>query len=119
MGALAGFIFGYVLGMKQGPDGFAKLRKALEEVVGSPEAKSLLEKLPSMVGGLSGMAMGSMAPPAAETGPGPGEGRYELGPEQLVGMVRAFAESDAIQSIVAGGMDFARGVLERFTTRKA
>jgi hypothetical protein len=30
MGALAGFILGYYLGAKQGPEGYAQLRQALE-----------------------------------------------------------------------------------------
>ena len=113
MGALAGFIFGYVLGMKQGPEGFAKLKKALEDVLGSPETKAILEKIPSLVkfnvGG--GRADGKMAHGSTAA---VGEGRLEIGPEELVSMVRHFAESDAIQSIVSGGIDFARGIFDRF-----
>lgn len=113
MGALAGFIFGYVLGMKQGPEGFAKLKKALEEVLGSPETKTILEKLPGLVN-LGGFGVGANAKTAYGSTSTVGEGRLEIGPEQLVSMVRHFAESDAIQSMASGGMDFARGLFERF-----
>lgn len=115
MGALAGFIVGYILGMKQGPEGFAKLKKALEDVLGSPETKTILEKIPSLVN-LGGGANGKVAYGSTST---VGEGRLEIGPEQLVSMVRHFAESDAIQSIVSGGMDFARGLFERFAGSRA
>ncbi len=111
MGALAGFIFGYVLGMKQGPEGYAKLKKALEEVLGSPETKTLLEKIPSLVNLGARAEGGKMAYGSTST---VGEGRLEIGPAELVSMVRHFAESDAIQSIVSGGMDFARGLFDRF-----
>jgi len=112
MGALAGFIFGYVLGMKQGPEGFAKLKKALEEVLGSPETKTILEKIPSLVNlNLGGGSNGKMAHGSTAA---VGEGRLEIGPAELASMVRHFAESDAIQSIVSGGMDFARGLFDRF-----
>src|SRR5215467_13256902 len=115
MGALAGFIFGYVLGMKQGPEGYAKLKKALEEVLGSPETKTILEKIPSLMNfNLAGGANGKMASGSTATVGTVGEGRLEIGPAELVSMVRHFAESDAIQSIVSGGMDFARGIFERF-----
>ena len=108
MGAVAGFIFGYVLGMKQGPDGFANLRQALEEVLGSPDTRALLERLPAMVG--MGNGRSASAVPF-------GEGRLEIGPEQLVSMLRHLADSDAIQSVVAGGLDLARGLFDRFTSR--
>jgi len=118
MGALAGFIFGYVLGMKQGPEGYARLKKALEEVLGSPETKTILEKLPSLMNfNLAGGAHGKMAYGSTSTTGAVGtvgEGRLEIGPAELVSMVRHFAESDAIQSIVSGGMDFARGIFDRF-----
>ena len=111
MGALAGFIFGYILGMKQGPEGYAKLKKALEEVLGSPETKTILEKIPSLMS--FGMGNGRSEMATGSTGFVP-EGRLEIGPEQLVSMVRHFAESDTVQTIVAGGMDLARGLFERF-----
>ena len=42
MGALLGFMLGYVLGAKAGPEGYDELRKAWETIVNSEEFKGLL-----------------------------------------------------------------------------
>jgi len=97
MGALAGFILGYYLGVKQGPEGYAQLRQALDGLLASPEVKSLLERVPFLT------ASG-----------GKGAGRLETVPgEQVTAVFRALAESEAIQSLLARGLNFARGLLER------
>jgi hypothetical protein len=100
MGAMAGFILGYIVGMKQGPEGYAKLRQALDDVLGSPDAKALLERVPFLSGNLTGGGAGHNGSPGLDLG----------------AAVRAVAESDALQALVAGGLDLARGLLERVTT---
>lgn len=105
MGALAGFILGYYLGVKQGPEGYAQLRQALDSVLASPEAKALLERIPFV---------------SAVGGTGNGAGRVELpAGEQLAQVFRALAESEALQSLLAGGLDFARDLLQRGLNRDA
>jgi hypothetical protein len=42
MGALLGFMLGYVLGAKEGPERFDELRKAWETIVNSEEFKGML-----------------------------------------------------------------------------
>ena len=109
MGALAGFIFGYYLGVKQGPDGYDKLRSSLDAVLASPEVKALLERVPilmSMTGGGGGGSGGAKAEDRGE------RAEVKVG-DQLAATFRAIAESDAVQSAVAGGINFARGLVER------
>jgi hypothetical protein len=42
MGAILGFMMGYVLGAKEGPERFEELRKAWETIVNSDEFKGML-----------------------------------------------------------------------------
>ena len=42
MGALLGFMLGYVLGAKEGPDRFDELRKAWETIINSEEFKGMI-----------------------------------------------------------------------------
>jgi len=42
MGALLGFMLGYVLGAKEGPERFDELRKAWETIVNSEEFKGMI-----------------------------------------------------------------------------
>jgi hypothetical protein len=104
MGALAGFILGYYLGAKQGPEGYAQLRQAMETILAAPEVKALLERVPFL---------------HTARGNGNGAHRDEGGEGGLAGLVRALAGSEAIQSLVAGGLDFARGLLQRGLHRRA
>jgi hypothetical protein len=103
MGALAGFILGYYLGAKQGPEGYAQLRQALETILASPEVKALLERVPFL---------------HATGGNGNGAPRGEVSEAgKLTAVFRALAESEAIQSLLAGGVDFARSLLSRGRNR--
>ena len=105
MGALAGFILGYYLGAKQGPEGYAQLRQAMETILAAPEVKALLERVPFLH--------------TARGGNGNGAHRDEGGEGGLAALFRALAGSEAIQSLVAGGLDFARGLLQRGLHRRA
>ena len=97
MGALAGFILGYYVGVKQGPEGYAQLRQALATVLAAPEVKAILERVPFL-----------------HTSGGNGAARNEEGGGgQLAAVFRALADSEALQSLLAGGLDFARGLLKR------
>ena len=108
MGALAGFILGYALGMKQGPEGFEKLRTALDHVIGSPEAKALVERAQAMIPRFDG---------AGGAGGANGDGRPEIGGDHLIHLVRTVADSDAIRAFIGGGLEFAKGLFERAVTR--
>jgi hypothetical protein len=55
MGTISGFVLGYVLGAKQGPEGYAKLRAAWETIRDAPEVKALLERMPTAAGTSSSM----------------------------------------------------------------
>jgi hypothetical protein len=103
MGALAGFILGYVLGMKQGPEGFAEMRTAWEQILGAPEVKALPERAPSIADLTADGGNGLLAHI---------EGLVE-GNEQLAGAWRAPAGNEAVHSVVATGLTIAGGMLER------
>jgi hypothetical protein len=47
MGAFAGFVLGYVVGARHGPEGYEKLLAAWQTVRDAPEVKALLERVPA------------------------------------------------------------------------
>lgn len=109
MGALVGFVVGYMLGAKQGPDGYAKLRQTVDTVLGSPEFKAMVERgldLSALLGfqrdgkaGANGAA-GQLKALLEHNG--------EMGSSW-----RTIADSETVKSLVAGGLSLASGLLER------
>jgi hypothetical protein len=49
MGTLVGFIFGYVVGAKAGPEGYQKLRDAWQEILASDEWQGLVSTATAFV----------------------------------------------------------------------
>ena len=103
MGALAGFVLGYVLGAKQGPEGYAKMRQAWETILGAPEVKALLERAPSLADKGTDAAGGVLA--KLKT--------IVEGNEQLGAAWQTLAANETLHSLVASGLTLAGGVLER------
>jgi hypothetical protein len=89
MGALTGFMLGYVLGARQGPEGYAKLRAAWDTIREAPEVKALLDRVPSL---------GEVAATASASSSG---------------VVDAVASSPAVQSLVSTGLALANDLVER------
>ena len=94
MGALVGFVLGYMVGAKQGPEGYARLRDAIHTILTSAQLKDVVER---------GAGLSELFPSRN------GDSRDSDGG----GGWRAFAESEAVQSIVAGGLSMAGSLLER------
>ena len=70
MGAMVGFVLGYILGVKAGADGEKQLRDAWQTITSSEEVKDLLSGGLSMAGDLirqgRGLLVDRLTPP--ETG---------------------------------------------------
>ena len=73
MGALVGFVVGYVCGAKEGPDGYDKLRQEWKVIVGSKEFQALLANTTAMVPGVAQQGRQVLAGPlkALTEGKGP------------------------------------------------
>jgi hypothetical protein len=103
MGALAGFVLGYVVGAKQGPEGYARMREAWETILAAPEVKALLERAPTLADMGAGAAGGVLA--KLKT--------IASGNEQLGAAWQTLAANETLHSLVATGLHLAGGVLER------
>jgi hypothetical protein len=115
MSALAGFIVGYVLGAKAGPQSYEKMQAAWKAISESPEVNALLQSLP-VVGDMTGGGDGLFtqlrdavlhAAGAGDRTEGNGAGDGEP--------ARPFASNGVktVEALVAGGMAIVGDILER------
>lgn len=103
MGALVGFVVGYVLGARQGPETNARLRQAVDAVLGSPEFKAMVDRGAELSRSFTGGSAGAN---------GNGQGERMLAGNGQTGW-RAIAESEAVQTALATGLSFASDLFER------
>ncbi|HWM85382.1 MAG TPA: hypothetical protein VNO33_06075 [Kofleriaceae bacterium] len=104
MGALVGFVVGYVLGARQGPETNARLRQAVDSVLGSPEFKAMVDRGAELSRRFTGGPAGAKGNGQSDGMPG--------GNGQTVGW-RAIAESEAVQTALATGLSFASDLFDR------
>jgi hypothetical protein len=112
MGTLVGFVAGYILGARQGPEGHAKLRQAIETLLGTPEFKALVER--GLV--LSELMTGGGRAAREGSNGANGQSRGLLEPGQLQATWRTIADSETFQSVVATGLSMPGDLFERGKT---
>ena len=121
MGAILGFMMGYVLGAKEGPERFHELRKAWEVIVNSDEFKGMLA---------TGTSIFQSTFEQGKVSVGEALGRLLSGHEHLAETVSSFSSSrplmDAwqtlskspeIQSMIASGVSLIGGLMMRSSMR--
>jgi hypothetical protein len=115
MGALAGFVLGYILGVKAGPEGLEELSKAWEAITNSEEFKELLAVGVTLVGNVinqGGQALGeALAVMAAQDGKA---GGAPTGTRINADLIRAWstiAQSPQVQALLASGISFIGNIL--------
>jgi len=109
MGALIGFIFGYVVGAKSGPDGYDKLVRSLRAIVDSDEWKGLVESATGAV--RSTLAQG--ADPLAEELDVAAMWRRVSGNGDLVAALSKAVDSEELRRLLAAGTALLGGALAR------
>jgi hypothetical protein len=121
MGAILGFMMGYVLGAKEGPERFDELRKAWEVIVNSDEFKGMLA---------TGTSIFQSTFEQGKVSVGEALGVLLSGHEHLAETVSSFSSSrplmDAwqtlskspeIQSMIASGVSLIGGLMMRSSMR--
>jgi hypothetical protein len=117
MGALIGFIAGYMAGAKAGPEGYMQLRQAWQTIAASAEFKAL-------VAGLSGLLQNTMAQSGSALGQ---QLRVFLqGDRDFRGALQMFSQADELnnalqyvsqskefQQLVANSLLLVNNVIER------
>jgi hypothetical protein len=117
MGTLVGFIFGYVVGARAGPEGYQKLRDAWQEIVASDEWKGLVATATAFV--QNALAQGGAVVGEQLQATMSGEGdlaqawRKMTGDGDLMDAWSAISESGALQHLLSSGMELLDGVLEQ------
>lgn len=90
MSTLSGFVVGFMLGARTGPEGLARLREAWRSILESKEAQGIL---------------GGAAPSLASLADGGGE--------RLLAAAKEIASSEEVQQMVSGGVALARQLFDR------
>lgn len=96
MGTWSGFVAGYLLGVKHGPEGYARVREAVQTIVDAPEVRKLLERVPGLADAAARGVAGLFA----------GEGR-------IAATVVAAISSPPVAPLVENGLTLLHGVVER------
>jgi hypothetical protein len=117
MGTLVGFVFGYVVGAKAGPEGYQKLRDAWEEILASDEWKGLVSTATAFVQNALARGGTALTEQMEATASGNGElgqaWRRITGDGDLMEAWTAISESGALQHLLSSGMELLGGVLEQ------
>jgi hypothetical protein len=117
MGALIGFIFGYVVGAKAGPEGYERLREAWQTISESDEWKGLVATATAFVQNAVTEGGEGIVQRLEETVAGHGEvgeaWRKLTGDGDLARAWSAISESDAVQEVLSGGIALLGNVLEQ------
>ncbi|HKE16631.1 MAG TPA: hypothetical protein VKB80_17280 [Kofleriaceae bacterium] len=122
MGALVGFIVGYVVGARQGPEGYARLREAIGTILESSQFAALIEQGHQFADTLT-----SGAGRNGHDGHDGHDGAGRAGAPDLAGGIRALvegngqlaatwrtiADSQVVQNLVATGLSFAGDLFDR------
>ena len=120
MGALIGFILGYSLGVKAGPEGYEQLRKAWQEVSNSEEFKGLLSTgtafLENMLTQSRTTIAGQLEELSAKDG-GLQQAFQKISSNgDLLDAWNRISSSDQFKSLVSNGIAIVGGVLEQGAT---
>lgn len=117
MGALLGFMLGYVLGAKAGPEGYDELRKAWETIVNSEEFKGLLGVGTTFVQGMLQQSQQSVGDTLNRLTSDKGElgdaWKKFSGNGQLMDAWKVLSQSPEIQSLAATAVSLVGGVIAR------
>jgi hypothetical protein len=102
MGALAGFVLGYVLGVKAGPEGHKELRDAWKAFIDSQELKGLVLAARNFASDAAGRANGAL-----------GEQLRALSSERpdLARAIRSILETTDFEALLATGTGVVEGLL--------
>jgi hypothetical protein len=106
MGALIGFIFGYVVGAKAGPEGLEELRKAWDVVSRSDEFQGLVGAATAYVQNLMAQGGAGLAGQMQAMASGNGDLLKMIGAGDGVGFGAAWSrisESQEFQALLASG----------------
>lgn len=119
MGVLIGFLFGYVVGAKAGPEGYERVREAWQSITESDEFQGLVATATAFV--QNALAQGEAVTEhlkAAGAGDGPLDDTWRklAGDGDLAKMVGALTASSAVQDLLSGGVALLGGMLERGKT---
>jgi hypothetical protein len=117
MGVLIGFLFGYVVGAKAGPEGYERLQEAWQSITESAEFQGLVATATAFVQDAlarGGTAVADYLEAARSDDGRPGRTGFP-GAGDLAKMVGAIADSPAVQELLSGGAALLGGVLERGT----
>jgi hypothetical protein len=122
MGALIGFIFGYVVGTKAGPEGLEELRKAWDVVSKSDEFQALLAAATGFAQNLVAQGGASLAGQMQSMASGNGDLLKMIGAADSAGLGAAWSrisESQEFQALVAGGTAMIGNLLAQGTAAAA
>jgi hypothetical protein len=106
MGALIGFVFGYVVGAKAGPDGLEELRKAWEVVSKSEEFQGLVATAKGLLLNLVTQGGAGLSSPLQSLTSGNGDLRKMIGAADGGGLEDAWArisQSQEFKALLASG----------------
>lgn len=123
MGAVLGFVVGYVLGAKEGPERFEELRKAWETIVNSEEFQGLLNTGTSLF--MSGVQSGKESVGDALGGLLSGDGQLgetlssfaNNGP--LMDAWKTLSKSPEIQSMIMSGVGIVGGIMMKRAAKRS
>jgi hypothetical protein len=121
MGALIGFILGYSLGVKAGPEGYERLRQAWQEISNSEEFKGLVATGTAFLENMLAQGQANLAGQIAEMSGSNGGGLQQAiqkmsGNGDLLDAWNRISSSDQFRNLVANGMAIVGGVLEQGAT---
>lgn len=117
MGALIGFILGYSLGVKAGPEGYEKLRRAWQDISSSEEFKGLVATGTAMVENLLSQARtniaGEIEAMTAQDGGMQKALQAVAGNGELMDAWNRISNSDQFRSLLSNGIAIVGGALEQ------
>lgn len=105
MGALLGFIIGYVVGAKAGPEGYEEMRKGAKAILESEEVRGLIASGMALFEGFMAQSRGSALAGKLET--------FTAGNGDIRGALKAISDSGEIQALLASGMSLIGPWLEQ------
>lgn len=117
MGALAGFIVGYIAGVNAGPQRVDELRKAWQTISQSEESQGFAGAVTAFVKNLLAQGSGQAVEQVATLANGRSElfRMFENGSRNALEVLRKISESPESQAFFASGAAFLGNVLSRAT----
>jgi hypothetical protein len=119
MGALAGFIVGYIAGVNAGPQGIEELRKAWQTVAASEEFQGLVESATAFLKNFLAQGSGQVVEHISTLTSGRSElfKIFEDGSRKGISeALHKISETPEVQAFFASGAAFLGNVLNRATT---